>query len=1185
MQAEEAYIQSEKYAKDKAYWEDVFQTIPEIASLSTTNSKEKNITCVGKRQKFTFSAKDLEAVRIFCDAHKISVYNFFIAIYSFYVSRVSNLSDFVIGTPILNRTTFAQKHTMGMFINIAPLRVTVDEQVSFSDFVKKISFDTMSIFRHQRYSYQTILEDLRKRDSSIPNLYNVVFSYQITKTTEESNHVSYSTDWIFNGNASDELQIHMFDLNDASSMTVAYDYKASAFSAEDISNLHNRIITIMKQVISKENILLHELEIVTPEEKEKIQLDFNNTFVDYPRNKTIVDLFEEQVQKTPEAVAVIFEDQQLTYRELNENANALANVLVEKGIQTGDIVAIYLNKSLEVVVSMFAILKAGAAFLPLDIDYPKDRLDYILQNSAPKMVLSSKDLSPALSYPILLVDLSDKIYQTKNVANLALNLTPENLMYVMYTSGSTGNPKGVMVKHKNIIRLAAFPNFIKFAEKEVMVQTGTIVFDACIFEIFGSLLHGFPLHILKKELLLDTFAFANFLEEQGITTLFLTTGLFNQFGLQNPAMFQHLNHLLTGGDVISKESIQKILTCNPNLKIVNCYGPTENGSYSTCYSVTGTEEIIPIGKPITNSSAYVVHDGNLCPIGVPGELWVGGDGVAKGYLNREDLTKEQFIPNPFGEGLVYKTGDFVKWLPDGNLEFLGRIDHQVKVRGYRIELSEIDRKILLNETIKQSLTIVKNFHENKTICSYIVSDQKIDLKALKTFLGEHLPSYMVPSFIMQLDAFPLNINGKTDVKAFPLPSIDIEKKEIIPARNEIDTHIIHTLEKVLHVTNISLMDSFFELGGDSLSAISFTLILSQDLGIKITVNDIFHYPVIQNLSDYIATLSKETTVSSIKPIEKRAYYPASNAQKRIYYASSMEQDSVLYNTAGGIIIDQILDINILKHCFETLLARHEVLRTHFEIVEDHIVQVVEDKVAFLLSYEKQETNYDLNAIYADFVKPFNLSCAPLLRAKVVTLPENKMILLLDMHHIISDGTSLGILLQELCDLYNGKVLPEKQVDYKDFTLWEKEQTETEKYQQSKDFWVNQFQKEIPLLNMPTTFPRPSLQSFEGANYFIELSNGVFEKVTIISKQLGITPYMLLLSVYYILLSKYTSQNDIVVGTPVANRELPELSHMVGMFVNTLALRSKVDHSMRFCRLFKTAKRILLICIFSSSLSL
>lgn len=1160
--AENDYKNSDKYVKDKAYWDDVFKTIPEIASISSTSDEKKSKTsCKGARKEFVINENNLNNIKAFCDKYRISIYNFFMAVYAVYISKFSGLDDFVIGTPVLNRTNFEQKHTMGMFISVAPLRINLNPENSFIDFAKKVAIDTTSIFRHQKYSYQTILEDIRKRDSSIPSLYNVILSYQITKAVEKDNNLNYTTDWLFNGNAGDELEIHLFDLNDENKMTIAYDYKQDKLTELEINNLHDKILSVIDQIISNNNTLLKNLEIITPEEKHKILYDFNNTFVDYPRDKTIVDLFEDQVQKTPDNIAVIFEDTSLTYKELNKKANQLAHILIKNNVKIGDIVGIYLNKSLEVVVSMFAILKSGATFLPLDLDYPEDRLNYIINNSSPKVILSSKNVSCNIDVPTILVDLSEDFYNTEDASNLNISITPEDLMYVMYTSGSTGNPKGVMVKHKNIIRLAAFPNFIEFSKDEVMVQTGTIVFDACIFEIFGSLLHGFKLYILKKENILDIPYLTNFLKEKNVTILFLTTGLFNQLGIQNPSMFSNLKYLLTGGDVISKASIGKIKACTPNLKIINCYGPTENGSYSTCYQVIGNEKIIPIGKPITNSTAYVVTNGTLCPIGVPGELWVGGDGVARGYLNNENLTKEQFVSNPFGDGIIYKTGDLVKWLPDGNIAFLGRIDNQVKVRGFRIELSEIDRKLLDINNIKQALTVIKNINNNKTICSYVLSDEQIDIKKLKSILEKHLPSYMVPTFIMQLKEFPLNINGKVDIKALPIPSIDDIKREIVNPRNDIDKIIVELLEELLNIKNISITDSFFDLGGDSLSAISFTNTISHKLNVTVTVGNIFNHPVIKDLSDYIASLAKLDS-RSISKAAKKPYYPASNAQKRIYYASIMDDNSVLYNVSGGIILDKPLDIELLEKCFNKLIDRHEVLRTHFKVIENDIVQIIDDKIDFNLKLEKANSD-NLNDIYNNFIKPFDLSKAPLFRCKIAKLKNGQILLLLDMHHIISDGTSLTILLNELCTLYNGETLPEKHIDYKDFTLWEKDQFNKEKFKKTRDFWVNQYKDEIPLLNMPTTYARPSVQSFEGANYYINLNNDIFESINNLAKKLEITPYMLMLSVFYILISKYTSQNDIVIGTPIVGRELPELSNILGMFVNTLALKNNVDHALSF----------------------
>ena len=502
----------------------------------------------------------------------------------------------------------------------------------------------------------------------------------------------------------------------------------------------------------------------------------------------------------------------------------------------------------------------------------------------------------------------------------------------------------------------------------------------------------------------------------------------------------------------------------------------------------------------------------------------------------------------------------VKILPDGNIDFIGRIDNQVKIRGFRIELSEIDTNILTYENIKQSISVVQDINNTKTICSYIVSAENIDVKELKNYLSKILASYMVPTYIMQLEKLPLNINGKVDRKILPLPNVEKALKEIVKPRNDIDKIIIKHLKNILSVDNISINDNLFDIGVDSLSAITLSSNISNDLHTQITVKDIFEHPLIKELSDYISTLSQTRSINTIQKAKKRDYYPLSSAQKRIYYASSVDNNSTLYNIAGGVILNNILDINKLQKCFNVLIQRHSILRTAFVIKENDIVQIVKKNIDFKL--ELDNSNNVKNA-YSNFVKPFDLSKAPLFRAKITKLKDEKTLLLIDMHHIISDGTSLSILLQELCDLYNDNTLSEKQIDYTDFTLWEQEQFETEEFNKSKEYWVNGFKDEIPLLNMPTTYARPSTQSFEGSNYYAKLSKEMFEKVENISKTLGITPYMLMLSCYYILLSKYTSQDDIVVGTPIVGRELPELYNILGMFVNTLALRNKIDSSLSF----------------------
>lgn len=1179
--SEKEYFESAKYCKDKEYWNSIFNTIPEQATIpSHLPEVNDNFDCTACRKMFNIDNKLMAKINDFCKLNHVSVFNFFMAVYSIYIGRVSNLDDFVIGTPILNRTNFKEKNTTGMFINTAPLRVNIDGNLSFKSFVENIAKDSLGMLRHQKYYYQNILEDLRRDNPNLPNLYNVLISYQITNANTQRD-VNYSTRWSFNGNIGDDIDIHLFDLNGTGSINVAYDYKTSKYEDSDISDMHERILHVIWQILERDNICLKDIEIVTTKEKYDILYKFNSTEADYPHDKTIVDLFEEQVEKTPDNIAIVFEDQKLTYKELNEKANRLANYILSYNIKKEDTIAIFLDKSLEMIVAMLATLKVGSCYLPIDIYYPKSRIDYMLKDANAKLILSLASNSKLIDSDINIVniDLNGELYQNIS-ANFSCpyNSLPSDLAYIMYTSGSTGNPKGVMIEQKSIVRLVKNTNFISFQDNDRILQTGSIVFDACTFEIWASLLNGLELYIIKKDDLLTISTFEKFLHDNKISILWLTAPLFNQICEQNPKIFHNVRCLLTGGDVLSCKHINAVKLANPNLTIINGYGPTENTTFSCCFPISDTfKDSIPIGGPIANSSCYVVSsDGNLQPVGVPGELWVGGHGVARGYLNRTDLTKEKFIINPFGNGNLYKTGDLVKWLPGGIIQFIGRIDNQVKIRGFRVELNEINAKILQFSNIKESITLIHTNKNGKFICTYVVFKSGNDVSGLKNFLKTCLPAYMIPTFIIPLNTLPINTNGKVDKNKLPKIDSYIEDKNVIKLSTPTEVKLAEIWKNILNINTISANDNFFEIGGDSLFAIKTSANISSTFKIDLTVSDIFKYPILKDLASYLDSCKSTYNMLNIKKCSTLDYYPISSAQKRIYYASRLDTNSILYNIAGGIIINKLLDVNKLQNCLNSLINRHDALRTHFTIHDNNVVQIIDNKINFKLDLEVANTD-NLNEIYNNFVQPFDLSRGPLFRAKLVTLKDNKMLLLIDMHHTISDGTSLSILLQELCDLYNGNTLPEKQLDYKDFTLWEKEQFKKDEFNSLKDFWVNQFTDEIPLLNMPTSYSRPSIQSFEGCNYHTSLSKDVFEKVSKVSKNLGVTPYMLMLSCYYILLSKYSSNDDIVVGTPIVGRELPELSNMLGMFVNTLALRSKVDSSTNFNDFANSIKNYCLDC--------
>lgn len=1176
--SEQEYLLSSRFEKDKQYWSTVYETIPDTVSIPTLKNLDSH-SISANRVTHTISGNLFSQIQSYCKSQKISVYNFFMAIYSIYISRVCNSNDFVIGTPILNRSNYIEKQTTGMYIDTLPFRINVDSDVSFSDFLNKLSKDSMSLLRHQKYSYQYIIEDLRKRNSNQPTLYNILMSYQITKMNEKMDEIPHNSDWTFNDSISDDIDIHIFDLNDTASLNISYDYKTNMYDSTDIDSIHKRILYIIEQIINTPNMLIKDIDIVTQDEKKQILFDFNNTKTEYPRDKTVASLFEEQVRLTPSKNAIYFDGTYMTYKELNEKSNQLASVLIKNSVKPGNVVSLFMEKSLESIIAILATLKVGAAFLPLDVEYPKERIDYILSNSETKIILTTKYFENSISadIPTICIDLSNSKIYNNSISKSNPNIigSPEDMAYIMYTSGSTGKPKGVMVCNRNIVRLVKNNKFIKFEDDEHILQTGSIVFDACTFEIWGALLNGFSLYLIPKDKLLDVKYLEKYLIDNKITILWLTASLGNYICDQAPDIFKNVRYLLTGGDVLSIKHIKKLQDLNPNLTIINGYGPTENTTFSTCYTIDKVLDrpSIPIGYPISNSTCYVVSNtGNLQPIGVPGELWVGGDGVSLGYLHRDDLTKKNFINNPFASGRMYKTGDLTRFLPDGRIEFLGRIDNQIKIRGFRVELSEINDKIMEYNGIKQAYTIFKKTDTTSTICTYITVSHNIDIKDLHMFLKSSLPNYMIPAHITVLDKFPLNINGKVDKKALPEPQTNHLNK-LVPPRNDIDEVIVAELKDLLHCTDISIEDSFFDLGGDSLVAINLSIALSNKLNTNISVKTILDNPVISSLSDIISKEEKSSTSTAhIKHVKNSEYYPTSSAQKRIYYACEMGGiSSTSYNVPGGIIFDKCPDLKKLENSFNELIERHPALRTYFDLVDGSLVQKILDKLHISLKLEnmKQET---LDDLFKEFVQPFNLKETPLFRVKLVSLKDNKVILLLDIHHIINDGASLEILLNDLCSFYNEKPLDNLQYDYKDYSIWENEQINSDKLRDDENYWISKWKdKEIPLLNIPSTHPRPTVLSYKGRNSYYKFNTELTANIFKICRKYNITPFMLLLSAYYATIYKYSGQEDIVVGSPVLGRDQKELNNIVGMFVNTLPLDAHIDGSMQFIELCNNVK--------------
>jgi len=1103
---------------------------------------------------------------------------------SIYLSRVSGLDEFVIGTPILNRGNFKEKQTTGMYISTIPFKVSINSEDLFGDFLTNISVDFLKIFRHQKYPYQYLLEDLRSKDSSIPNLYKLLISYQNVRSNKQSSDVLYDSRWIGNNNISDDINIHLYDMNDTGSLSMAYDYLLSKYTIDDICSIHARLLHIINQILENNEIKLKDIEIVTPDELNKILYDFNNTKTDYPKDKTITEAFEEQVEKTPDNIAVVFENDKVTYRELNEKANSLAYHLRENGIGRNDIVGIMVNRSLEMIVSILSVLKSGACYIPIDPEYPQDRIEYMLSNSNAKMLLTFEKLDYKVNFENkLFVELNNQLYNShKN--NLENINEPDDLSYIIYTSGSTGMPKGVMLTHKSLSNLTNYCNgyvkYLKDNKYRTIVSVTTVSFDIFIFETLISLQKGLKLVVANEEEQTIPRLLSNLIEKNNVEIIQTTPSRMQLLinNIKDIPNLSNLKYITLAGEQLPISLINDLKKIASPI-IYNGYGPSETTVFSTLTDVTN-HKTITIGKPLYNTQIYVLNsDLNICPINVPGEIYISGDGVGRGYINNEDLTKKSYIINKFSKEnkILYKTGDLGFYQNNGEIICLGRCDNQVKIRGLRIELEEIENEILKFKNIDNCVVSKKvsdNAHE--FLCAYFTTSSKVSIDTIRKTLNKSLPKYMVPQYFIKLENLPYTPNGKIDRKKLPMPNVEISNKEIILPRNSADEILINILRELLNIENISIEDSFFELGGDSLTAINLCTKIYSEFNVQIFVKDILENPIIKDLSDYLYSKDNSNIDNTIYKTKKASYYAASSAQTRTYYASNIAGlNSTLYNISGGLILDKMPNISKLQNAFNKLLERHSSLRTYFEIHDNKVVQIVEDSLNFKLSSDSNAIEEkQIKSVFNEFVKPFDLSKAPLFRAKIVKLDNEKAFLMIDMHHIISDGTSLSILVNDVCKLYNDEELPALKIDYKDYAVWENTKINNGDLKESEDYWLNKFKSEVPVLNLPTK-TRPAVQSFEGDKVYSEIDKLTTEKLNVLAKNLGITPYMILLSAYYILLSRYTSQEDIVVGTPIVNRDSSELYNIVGMFVNSLPLRATIDSTLSFKTFLNQIKDICL----------
>lgn len=859
---ENKYLYSKIFKSDEQYWKDTFNIVPEIASIPSTYEVSNKLISTSKNINFTINKKLFVQINNLCRNNNISIYNFFMAIFSIYLGSVSHLTNFVIGTPILNRTNFAEKNTTGMFVNTVPLNINLDFNESFNDFSLYISRLSLTMLRHQKYPYELLMRNLRKKNPSLPNLYDCLISYQIDNSTIDKENL-YKENWIHSNTISDSLRIHLRHNLNNNSLLISYEFLVDKYSDEDIINLNKRLIFIIEQVLSNPNTKLKDLEITPTMEKNQILNIFDSLNVNFPKDKTLVDIFEEIVSKYPNNVALKINDSEMTYNELNEKSNQLAYYLKSKGITKGDIIGLRFKKSFEMIISILAIIKCGAVYLPINLSYPFERVDFMLKDSNAKYLLTSNELKNDMniSIDILLTDLSNHNIYNGNSTNPNHILSQNDLLYIIYTSGSTGTPKGATITHRNVVRL--FFNdkpLYDFNERDVWTMFHSVAFDFSVWEMYGALLFGGKLILVPENIAIDPYAFLMLLRLNNVTVLNQTPTYFYNL-LDNELKINDSNlsirYIIFGGEALKPNLIIGWKNKYPNTQLINMYGITETTVHVTYKNLSLDDLNTPssnIGIPIPTLGVYLFNEQlKLVPFGVEGEIFVAGAGICKGYLNRPDLNSTRFIDNPYKPGeLLYRSGDSAILKNDGNLYYMGRIDKQLKLRGFRVELGEIETKLLKHKSISKCVVLPKNVNDKDCyLIAYIVCKQDIPTSEIKEYISKLVPSYMVPNYFVKVKQIPLNINGKVDSKKLLNMNLEIEKNiPYFAPRNDFEKTFVKILEETLNLKDIGIDDNILEIGTDSLTLMKITINLLEK-NYKINIQDIYNYKTIRNINDHL----------------------------------------------------------------------------------------------------------------------------------------------------------------------------------------------------------------------------------------------------------------------------------------------------------------------------------------------
>jgi amino acid adenylation domain-containing protein len=1184
------WLQGEVLERQLSYWRGQLAGAPPVLELPTDRPRPAVQTYNGANQSVELPIELVEKLRELSNREGATLYMTLLAAFKVLLSRYTGQKDVVVGTPIANRNRAETEGLIGFFVNTLVLRTDASGGPTFAEMLRRVREVCLGAYQHQDLPFEKLVAELQpERSLSHSPLFQVVFGLQ-NKRGEvlELPGITLSDLGVESGAAKFDL-IHTV-VEGEGGMVANLHYNTDLFDAETVERMLLHFRSLLEGVVADPSQKIQELPLLSAQERERMLVEWNDTAREFDAAACLHELFEARAALTPEATAVSYEGGEFSYRELNERANRLARRLRSIGVGAETHVGLCVERSPEMLVGILGVLKAGGACVPLDPAYPLMRLSFMLEDASVAVLLTQEHLEallPEHSAHVIRLDADWPSIEAEEGSNTSGEASALNAAYVVYTSGSTGRPKGAMLTHRGLVnRILAGQAAYNLDADDRVLHKASFSFDASLWEIFWPLSVGARLVLARPGGQQDAAYLARVMEREGVTIAHFVPSMLQVF-LEEPGVegrCARLRRVFCGGEVLPVELAGRFFEKLP-AHLHNQYGPTEtsvNATYWTC--VRGEEpHTIPIGRPFGNVRLYVLDElMGETPVGVAGELYIGGAGVARGYVGRPGLTAERFVPDPFateGGARLYRTGDRVRYLPDGAVEFLGRIDHQVKVRGFRIELGEIEAAIQSHEGVRECVAAVREDAPGaKRLVAYLIPsrDEESPTPAeLRTHLKERLPEYMMPSHFVLMDEMPLTPNGKVDRRALPEPSAVVgNAREYVSTRTPVEEVLAGVWSQVLGAERVGVNDNFFELGGHSLLATQLVSRIREAFKVEMPLRAVFESPTVAELAGHVEALLRSGNAVEVPPVvpaPRNGELPLSFSQERLWFIDQLEPGNPVYNIGAAVRLTGCLDMDALRRTFDESMRRHESLRTTFATVGGRPVQVVSAPGHFEIGLtdlsglpEAGRDDETLRLAREEARKPFDLGRGPLLRVSLLRLAEEEHVALFTMHHIISDGWSMGILIREVAALYAAYIagvepeLPEPPVQYADYAVWQRGWLRGEALESHLAYWRGQLAGAPPVLELPTDRPRPAVQSFRGAQLGFELPDEEMRQLNDLSRLKGVTLYMTLLAAFKVLLHHYAKQPDIIVGASIAGRNRAETEGLIGFFVNMLIARTDLS---------------------------